>query len=325
MAGLYPNIEPYEHGMLEVGDGDLVYWEACGNPHGKPAVVLHGGPGSGCTEWQRRMFDPAAYRIVLFDQRGCGRSTPHASEPDVSLVSNTTWNLVADMELLRQHLNVDRWLVFGGSWGSTLALTYAESHPDRVTEMILWGVTTGRREEEDWLFRGGVGVLFPEEWERLCAGVPAADRGGDIVEQYNRLLLDPDPTVRQRAAHEWCMWESATPAWPPTTGLAEMFSDPRFAMAFARPVTHYARHNSWLDDRSLLANAALLADIPGIMVNGRFDFQTPIGTAWELKRVWPRAELVIVDKAGHSTDNADITRELIRATDQFAASRNSIC
>ena len=203
MAGLYPKIEPYEHGMLEVGDGDLVYWEACGNPHGKPAVVLHGGPGSGCTEWQRRMFDPAAYRIVLFDQRGCGRSTPHASEPDVSLVSNNTWNLVADIELLRQHLNVDRWLVFGGSWGSTLALTYAESHPDRVTEMILWGVTTGRREEWDWLFRGGVGVLFPEEWERFCAGVPAADRGGDIVEAYSRLLFDPDPTVRQRAAYDW--------------------------------------------------------------------------------------------------------------------------
>ena len=320
MAGLYPDIEPYEHGMLDVGDGDLVYWEACGNPHGKPAVVLHGGPGSGCTAWQRRTFDPAAYRVVLFDQRGCGRSTPHASEPDVSLVSNNTWNLVADIELLRQRLNVDRWLVFGGSWGSTLALTYAESHPDRVTEMVLWGVTTGRREEWDWLFRGGVGVLFPEEWERLRAGLPAADRDGDIVAAYNRLLFDPDPIVRRRGANDWCMWESATPAWPPTTGLAEMFTDPRFAMAFARLVTHYIRHNTWLDETDLLADAASLADIPGIMVNGRFDFQAPIGNAWELKRVWPRAELVIVDNAGHSTDNSEIARELVRATDQFAAS-----
>ena len=219
MTDLYPEIEPHEHGMLEVGDANLVYWETCGNPRGKPAVVLHGGPGSGCSPRFRRFFDPSAYRVVLFDQRGCGRSTPHASAPDTDLASNNTANLIADIERLRQHLDIDRWLVFGGSWGSTLALAYAETHPDRVTEMILFGVTTGRRSEFDWTFRGGVAVFFPEQWERLRAGVPVAERDGDIVEAYHRLLHDLDPTVRQRAAEAWCMWESATPAWPPTTGL----------------------------------------------------------------------------------------------------------
>jgi len=307
--------------MLGVGDGNLVYWETCGNPDGKPAVVLHGGPGSGCTAWHRRLFDPTAYRIVLFDQRGCGRSTPHASAPDTDLASNNTPNLIGDIELLRHHLEVDRWLVVGGSWGSTLALAYAEGHPQRVTEMILFGVTTGRRSEFDWTFRGGLATFFPEQWERLHAGVPAAGQGGDIVEAYDRLLHDPDPVVCQRAAQAWCLWESATPAWPPTTGLAERFREPTYALAFARLVTHYVRHDAWLEDGSLLRNADSLADIPGILVNGRFDFQAPIANAWELKRVWPRAELVIVVEAGHAADNADITRELVRATDRFATPR----
>ena len=318
MPGLYPPIEPYEHGMLAVGDGNLVDWETCGNPHGKPAVVFHGGPGSGSTEWHRSLFDPTAYRVVLLDQRGCGRSTPHASAPDTDLASNNTWNLIADIELLRQRLDVDRWLVFGNSWGSTLTLAYAERHPDHVTEIILYGVTTGRRKEFDWLFRGGVSVFFPEQWGRLRAAVPVAERDRDLVEVYHRLLHNPDSAVRQRAAFEWCMWESATPAWPPTTGLARRFTDTTFAMVFARLVTHYARHNAWLDDGSLLRDADSLADIPGIMVNGRFDFQAPIANAWELNRVWPRAELVIVDNAGHAADNADITQELIHATDRFA-------
>lgn len=321
MTGLNPEIEPYEHGMLEVGDGNLVYWETCGNPRGKPAVVLHGGPGSGCVSWHRRLFDPRAYRVVLFDQRNCGRSTPHASAPDTDLASNTTSNLIADVELLRQRLGVDRWLVFGGSWGSTLALVYAEKYPDRVTEMILFGVTTGRRKEFDWLFRGGVAVFFPQEWERLCTNLPVDDRHGDVVEAYHRLLHDPDPAARRRAAREWCMWESATPAWPPTHGLAPRFTDPTFAMAFARLVTHYVRHNAWLEDGRLLRDAELLAGIPGILLNGRFDFQAPVGNAWELKRAWPRAELVVVEDAGHSPDNAGITRALIRACDRFAALR----
>jgi proline iminopeptidase len=316
-AGLYPEIEPYEHGMLEVGDGNFVYWETCGNPRGKPAIVLHGGPGSGCTEWHRRLLNPAAYRVVLFDQRGCGRSTPHASAPDADLASNDTPHLIADIELLRQHLNIDRWLVLGGSWGSTLALAYAETHPHHVTEMILFGVATGRRWEFDWLFRGGVAALFPEQWEQLRAAVPLGDGDGDIVEAYHRALNDPDPVVRQRAAEAWCMWESATPAWPPTHGLAERFTDPAYALAFARIVTHYVRHSAWLEDGSLLRNAESLADIPGILVNGRFDLQAPIANAWELKRAWPRAELVIVDDAGHAA-SPGLTQELIRATDRFA-------
>ena len=321
MTSLFQEIEPYEHGLLEIGDGNRVYWEACGNPRGKPAVVVHGGPGSGCSAWHRRLFDPDAYRLVLFDQRGCGRSTPRASEPDVDLTANTTQNLIADMEVLRQHLGVGRWLVFGGSWGSTLALAYAEAHPNEVTEMILWGVTTGRRVEADWLFRGGVAVLFPQQWEHLCAAVPAASRDGDIVEAYSGMLHDPDPEVRRRAALEWCTWESATLAWPPTGGLAERYTDPDFALAFARLVTHYIRHDVFLEDGILLRNAHLLSDIPGVLVNGRFDLQAPIANAWELNREWPGAELVIVENAGHAGDDPGLTRELIRATGRFAALR----
>lgn len=319
MTGLYPKIEPYQHGMLEVGDGNHVYWETCGNPDGKPAVVVHGGPGSGCSTWQRRLFDPNAYRIALFDQRGCGRSTPHASEPPIDLTSNTTQNLMADMELLRQHLRVDRWLVLGGSWGSTLSLAYAEAHPDRVIEMVLWGITTGRRVEADWLFRGGVAVLFPEQWERLLDAVPIAERGGDIVEAYSRTLHDPDPDVRRLAALAWCTWESATPDWPPTARLASRFADPRFALAFARLVTHYIRNDLFLEEGILLRNAHTLAEIPGVLTHGRFDLQAPIANAWELHRAWPGAELVIVEDAGHTGDDPDLTKELIRATDRFAA------
>jgi proline iminopeptidase len=321
MTGLYPPIEPNGHGMLEVGDGNHVYWETCGNPQGKPAVVVHGGPGSGCSGWHRRLFDPAAYRVVLFDQRGCGRSMPNAREPDIDLTRNTTQHLIADMELLRELLAVDRWLMLGGSWGSTLILAYAEKHRDRVSEIVLWGVTTGRRVEDDWLFRGGVAPLFPDQWERLRAGVPEAERDRDVVEAYARRLHDPDPEVRRRAALAWCTWESATPDWPPSAGLAERFTDPDFALSFARLVTHYIGHDLFLEDGILLRNAHALADIPGVLVNGRFDLQSPIGNAWELKRAWPRAELVIVDHAGHAGDDPGLTRELIGATDRFAALR----
>jgi proline iminopeptidase len=318
---LYPEIEPYEQGMLEAGDGNRLYWETCGDASGKPAVVLHGGPGSGCSGWHRRLFDPAVYRAVLFDQRGCGRSRPHASAPEADLASNNTANLITDIELLREELQIDRWLVLGGSWGSTLALAYAEAHPERVTEMILFGVTTGRHEEFDWLFRGGLAVLFPAQWEELRAALPAAERDGDVVEAYHRLLNDSDAAVRRRAAEAWCMWESATPAWPPTAGLAERFADPDFALAYARIVTHYVRHNAWLEDESLLRGASALADIPGILVNGRFDFQAPIANAWELKRAWPRAELVIVENAGHAANDPALAQELVAATDKFAVRR----
>jgi len=321
MTDLYPEIEPYEQGVLAVDDSNLVYWETCGNPQGKPAVVLHGGPGSGCSPWHRRLFDPSAYRLVLFDQRNCGRSTPHASALDTDLTSNTTAHLIADMEQLRQHLEADRWLVFGGSWGSTLALAYAERYPERVTEMILFGITTGRHKEIDWLFRGGVAIFFPEPWDRLRTALPEAERSGDIVEAYYRRLNDANLAVRQRAAEAWCLWESATPAWPPSTRLAERFTNPTSALAFARIVTHYMQHKLWLEDGSLLRAADVLADIPGILVNGRFDFQSPIANAWELRHVWPRAELVMVDKAGHAADNPGLTQELIRATGRFAVLR----
>ena len=317
MSGLYPEIEPYLRGMLDVPGGDLVYWEVCGNPDGEAAVVLHGGPGSGCTPWHRRLFDPAAYRIVLFDQRGCGRSQPHASSPQTDLAGNTTENLIADIEALRIHLDVEQWLVMGGSWGSALALAYAEEVPARVTELILFGVTTGRREEFDWLFRDGLGVLFPEEWDRRRNALPEADRNGDIVEAYYHLLQNPDPAVRERTARAWCLWESATPDWPPASALAVRFQDPAFAMAYARLVTHYVYHNAWLGDGRVLKDAGRLAKIPGVLVNGRFDFQAPLATAWKLHSLWPKSELVIVNNAGHAAGNPSITTELIRATDRF--------
>jgi len=317
MAALHPQIEPHAHGMLDVGTANRMYWETCGNPGGKPALVLHGGPGSGCTTWHRRLFDPAKYRIVLFDQRGCGRSTPHASSPDTDLSSNNTPNLVADIEQLRNHLKVGRWLVLGGSWGSTLALVYAEKYPERVSEMILFGVTTGRRVEFDWSFRGGLAMLFPEQWESLRAGLPARDRDGDIVEAYSRLLNDPEPATREKAAMAWCTWESTTSTWPPALGLSARFKDATYRMCFARIVTHYVRHDGWTEDLSLLRDAHRLASIPGILVNGRFDFQAPIGWAWELKRAWSRAELVAVDNAGHDASNSAVTDEIVRATDRF--------
>jgi proline iminopeptidase len=317
----YPRIEPDRRGMLEVGDGNLVSWEACGNPDGKPALVVHGGPGSGCTPWHRRLFDPAAYRIVLFDQRGCGRSTPHASEPQIDLSSNTTQRLVADMELLRRELEIERWLLLGGSWGSTLALAYAEAHPNRVSEVVLWGITTGRRAEADWWFRGGVAPLLPAQWAALSAGVPADERNGDIVEEYSRMLHDPDPEVRRRAALAWCTWESATPEWPPADALDERYADPDFALAFARLVTHYVAHDFFLEDGIVLRNAHLLQDIPGVLVHGAHDLMAPIANAWALQQAWPSAELVVVDDEGHAGNQPGIERELIRATDRFAPDR----
>jgi len=317
----YPTIEPDRHGMLVVGDGQRVYWETCGNPGGKPALVVHGGPGSGCTPWHRRLFDPAAYRIVLFDQRGCGRSTPHASQPRIDLSTNTTQHLVADMELLRRELEIERWLLLGGSWGSTLALAYAEAYPNRVSQIVLWGITTGRRAEANWWFRGGVAPLFPAQWSALRAGVPADERDGDIVEAYSRSLHDPDPEVHRRAALAWCTWESATPEWPPTRVLDERYADPDFALAFARLVTHYVSHDFFLEDGIVLRNAHLLKDIPGVLVHGAHDLMAPIANAWELDQAWPGAELVVMDDEGHAGSQPGIEAELIRATDRSASDR----
>jgi len=225
--------------------------------------------------------------------------------------------LTADIERLRERLDIERWLVMGGSWGSTLALVYAENYPHRVTEIILWGVTTGRHKEIDWWFRGGAAPLFPDQWERLRAGVPAANRDADVPQAYSDLLHDRDPAIRYRAALEWCRWESATLTWPPSRQLSARFTDPDFRMAFARIVTHYMRHNAWLTDGILLRDAPRLSNIPGVLISGRFDLQAPIGWAWDLRRAWPNAELVIVDGAGHDASSS-ITQQLARATDKFA-------
>ena len=317
MNGLYPEIDPYEHGMLDAGDGNYVYWETCGNSRGKPALVVHGGPGSGCTPWHRRLFDSSEYRVVLFDQRNCGRSHPHASKPETHLARNQTANLTADMERLRERLNIERWLVMGGSWGSTLALVYAETYPHRVTEIILWGITTGRHKEADWWFRGGAAPLFPEQWERLRAGAPLASSDAEVPQAYSDLLHDRDPATRYHAALEWCRWESATLSWPPSHQLSARFTDQDFRMAFARIVTHYVRHNAWLTDGIVLRDAERLSAIPGVLISGRFDLQAPIGWAWDLRRAWPNTDLVIVDGAEHEASSS-ITQQLVRATDQFA-------
>jgi proline iminopeptidase len=317
MTGLYPEIEPYDHGMLDVGDGHRVYWEACGNPAGKPALALHGGPGSGCTPYHRRFFDPDAYRIVLFDQRNCGRSTPHASEPTVDLSANTTDHLVADIELLRRHLGIDRWLLFGGSWGSVLGLTYAERHPERVSEIVLMGLATGRRAEVELLTRG-LGRYFPEAWERFRAGVPAAERDGDLAAAYGRLLHDPDPGVRERAARDWCDWEEAIDVTSP--GPNPRFADPAFRLAFARLVTHYWGNDHCLPaDGIVLREAGTLAGIPGVLVQGALDPGNLVGTPWLLAHAWPGSELLVVGEAGHSTGDPGMAEALVATTDRFAA------
>ncbi|MEE1938286.1 prolyl aminopeptidase [Streptomyces sp. TRM 70361] len=323
----YPPGEPYEHGMLDVGDGHLVYWEVRGNPEGRPAVVVHGGPGSGCGPGAHRVFDPRRYRIVLFDQRGCGRSRPHASDPTASLRHNTTWHLVADLERLREHLGVGSWLLYGGSWGSTLLLAYAERHPERVSGIVIAGVTTTRRTEIDWLYRG-VARFLPEQWERFLDAAPGAReaaRDGDITElvgAYARLLEHPDAAVRERAAAEWCAWEDAVVSGEPVTpesGPGPYGGRPSAArLAMVRICAHYFSHAAWLEEGALLHGAGRLAGIPGVLIHGRLDLSSPLETAWELSRAWPDAELITVGGEGHLGGAA--TRTLVLdALDRFAA------
>jgi proline iminopeptidase len=304
----YPPIEPFAHGRLDAGDGQSLYWEACGSPAGAPAVVLHGGPGSGCTPEHRRFFDPARYRVVLFDQRGCGRSTPHAGDPATSLAPITTAAMVADVERLRAHLGIERWLVFGTSWGATLALAYAEQHPDRVAALILAAVTTTRRSEIEWLYRG-VARFFPAEFERFRAG-----RDGDLVDAYARELNDPDPAVRRSAADAWSRWELAVVGaepWPPG------WESPAFRLGRARIVTHVFRHGAWLEEGALLRGAGALGGIPGVMVHGRLDLGSPLATARELARAWPDGELVVVDGAGHGATETAMAAAIVAATDRL--------
>jgi proline iminopeptidase len=318
MGQLHPEIKPYDYGMLDVGDGTEIYWETCGNPAGKPAVVLHGGPGSGCAPGWRRYFDPDAYRIVLFDQRGCGRSTPNAADPRVDLATNTTHHLLADIERLRTHLGIDRWLIFGGSWGSTLGLAYAQKHPERVSEIVLFSIVTTTPGEVEWVTRA-MGRIFPAEWARFRAGVPEADRDGNLAEAYSRLLHDQDPAVQEQAAQNWCLWEDTHVATTRDHQPDPSFQDPDFRMVFARLVTHYWSHAAWLEDGALIRDASKLAGIPGVLVHGALDISGPPDIAWNLAQSWPDATLTLINEAGHGAH--DMTQELVTALDHFAQVR----
>lgn len=315
---LYPPIEPHLAGMLDVGDGHSIAWEVSGNPDGQPVVFLHGGPGAGTMASHRRAFDPERYRIVLFDQRGCGRSTPHASSPGADLTTNTTWHLVADIERLRTHLGVDTWHVLGGSWGSTLALAYAQTHTERVRSLVLRGIFTLRRAELDWYYQaGGASMLFPDLFDAYLAPVPPSGRD-DCLSAYHRLLHDPDPAVHGPAAVAWSVWEASTSTLLPDENLLRKFSEPSFALAFARIENHYFVNGGWLEEGRLIADAGRLSGIPGVIVQGRYDVCTPAATAWDLHRAWPEAELVIVPDAGHALSETGILRAVVTATDRMA-------
>lgn len=309
----YPPTEPRESGMLDVGDGHTVYWEVCGNPKGKPAVFLHGGPGGGISPIHRQLFDPARYNVLLFDQRGCGKSRPHAE-----LEANTTWHLVADIERLRALLGAERWLVFGGSWGSTLALAYAEKHPERVSELVLRGIFTLRRFELEWYYQRGASRLFPDKWERFLKPIPEAERG-DLIAAYRKRLIDPNPAVRREAAQAWSLWEGETITLLPDAERSAQHSEGDFADAFARIENHYFVNAGWLEEGQLIRDAGRLKPIPAVIVQGRYDIACPAITAWDLHRVWPEAEFRLVEGAGHAFSEPGIQHELIAATDRYAA------
>ena len=310
---LYPEIEPYETGRLDVGDGHSLYWERCGTRGAKPVVFLHGGPGAGCSPGHRSQFDPERYDILLFDQRGCGRSRPHAS-----LEANTTWHLVEDIERLREMAGVERWMAFGGSWGSTLALAYAQTHPDRVTELVLRGIFTFRQSELDWLYRHGASEIFPDKWEEFVALIPEAERG-DLVAAYHRRLTGSDAAVQLEAAKAWSKWEAETVTLLPNPSVIEEHTADSFAVAIARIENHYMVNKGWIEEGALLRGAEKLRGIPAVIVQGRYDCCTPPVTAWDLHKAWPEAELNIVPDGGHLFNEPGILDGLIRATDRFAA------
>ena len=311
--GAYPPIEPSRSGHLAVGDGHEIYWEECGNPKGKPVVFLHGGPGAGCDARARRFFDPARYRIFLFDQRGCGRSRPHAS-----LDHNTTWDLVADIERLREFFGVGRWQAFGGSWGSTLALAYAETHPDRVTELVLRGIFLLRKAELDWFYQAGASCLYPDRWEDYVAPIPAAERG-DLMRAFHRRLTGKDAVAARDAARAWAVWEGATSYLLTDDDNVRKWGEDEFALAVARIECHYFVNGGFMRNESqLLDDIDRIRRIPAVIVQGRHDVVCPMMTAWDLHRAWPEAELHVVGDAGHSAFEPGITDALVRATDRFA-------
>jgi proline iminopeptidase len=309
---LYPSIEPFDHGHLAVDDHHQVYYEQCGNPDGKPVVFVHGGPGGGAGKDYRRFFDPAAYRIILFDQRGCGRSKPYASLQD-----NTTWHLVDDIEKIREHLGIDRWQVFGGSWGSTLSLSYAQTHPERVTELVLRGIFMLRRSELLWFYQEGASHMYPDAWEKYLEPIPEVERG-DLMSAYHRRLTSDDEATRVAAARAWSIWEGSTSLlYPSADKIAETGAD-EFAVAFARIECHYFVNGGFFEvEDQLLKGVDKIRHIPTVVVQGRYDVVCPVRSAWDLYRKWPESELVIVDDAGHSAFEPGNRSALIQATDRF--------
>ncbi len=312
LKALYAPIEPYEAGRLRVSDLHEIYYEQCGNPQGKPVLFLHGGPGGGVIPEYRQFFDPEAYRIVLFEQRGSGRSTPHAS-----LEQNTTWDLVADIEKLRAQLGIDKWQVFGGSWGSTLALAYAETHPERVLELVLRGIFLCRPEEIKWFYQEGASWIFPDVWEEYLQLIPAAERS-DMVSAYYRRLTSENEEVRVAAARAWSIWEGSTSKLFFDSDSIEKFGDPEFALAFARIECHYFMNNCFFETNNyLLENVDRIRHLPGVIVQGRYDAVCPMRSAWDLHRAWPEARLHITPDAGHSIMEPGNLSALVEATDQF--------
>ncbi|MEW8692052.1 MAG: prolyl aminopeptidase [Candidatus Thiodiazotropha endolucinida] len=312
MKDLYPAIEPFTSQMLPVGNGHRLYVEQVGKPDGIPVLFLHGGPGAGCEPYHRRFFNPDHYRVVLFDQRGCGHSTPHAS-----LEANTTWDLVGDIERIRQQLNIEQWLLFGGSWGSTLALAYAQSHPQRVTGMVLRGIFLCRDEEIRWFYQHGASRVFPDYWEDFVAPIPQQERD-DLLHAYHRRLSGENDIDRMAAAKAWSVWEGRTASLHPNPAVVSFFSDPHTALSLARIECHYFVNHAFLRPNQLLLESDRLADIPGVIVQGRYDLICPMASAWELHRAWPGSELKVIGDAGHSAAEPGIRSALIEATDRFA-------
>jgi proline iminopeptidase len=308
----FPDLAPSRTGRLKVSGLHDIYFEDSGNPDGRPALVLHGGPGGGISPFLRRLHDPACYRIITFDQRGCGQSTPHAE-----LAENTTWDLVDDIEKLRRHLDIERWQVLGGSWGSTLALAYAETFPGRVTELILRGIFTIRKQEIDWFYQRGADALFPDAWESYVAPIPPSERG-DMIKAYYRRLTSANAAERQAAARAWSQWEGATLSLLPDPARVNEFGGDHFALAFARIECHYFANAGFFEyDGQLLDRAQRLKSIPGVIIQGRYDVVTPMETAWALHKAWPEAEFVVVPDAGHTATEPGLADALVRATNRF--------
>jgi len=314
MPGLYPEIEPFDSGRLRVDEVHSVYYEQCGNPRGKPAIFVHGGPGGGSSPIHRRFWDPATYRIILFDQRGCGRSTPHAE-----LRNNTTWDLVADMEAIRERLGIEAWQLFGGSWGSTLSLAYAQQHPNRVTEMVLRGIFLLRRREIQWYYQEGANRIFPEAWESFLEPIPK-DEQDDLVGAYHRRLTSLDREERLRAARAWSMWEGSTSRLVPDPELVQRTGESKFAEAFARIECHYFVNGGFFpNDDYLIDEIHRIAHLPAVIVHGRYDIVCPAESAYQLHKAWPNSELIIAGHSGHSALEPEITSYLVEATQRFGA------